>query len=66
MNRKYYYLNENDTHHFLEVSLEKNEYLKFSKKKIKYRFLTEYSTEGMEELGYYAYKKLLDNEINRL
>lgn len=63
---KYYYLNEEGNHHFLETKPEGNNYLKFGKKKIKYRFLEQFNPEGMEELGYYAYKRILDKTINEL
>lgn len=66
MFRKYYHKQEDNSHIFLESSENSNELLEFCGKRVKYRFLELISTEEYEELGYYAYKKLLDNEIKRL
>lgn len=66
MNKTYYYLKEKGKHHFLEISEDlRCDYICFGKK-IKYRFLDFYSAENYEKLGYFAYKKLLENTINTL
>lgn len=67
MNKTYYHLQEKGKHHFLEISEDLScDYLCFGNKKIKYRFLNLFSAENFEQLGYFAYKKLLDKTINNL
>jgi len=71
--RKYYYKKEDSKECFLEVfkptgeEVFKNDYLEIGRK-IKYQFLSFFSAENenMEELGYYAYKRLLDTAITNI
>lgn len=64
---KYFYKTEEGINTFLEISADlKCEYIEFSPKIIKYRFLDAVSIDQFENIGYYKYKKLIDNEINRL
>lgn len=67
MNSKYYFKTEEGVNTFLEISADlKCEYIEFSPKIIKYRFLDAISTEDFLELGYYSYKRELDKQINNL
>jgi len=63
---KYFYKTEEGVNTFLEISPDlKCEYIEFAPKIIKYRNNT-ISTEYFLELGYYAYKRELDKQINNL
>lgn len=67
MNNKYFYKTEEGVNTFLEINEDlKCEYIEFSPKRIKYRFLNTASTQDFLELGYYAYKRELDKQINNL
>lgn len=63
---KFYHKQEDNRHCFLETTVDKHEYLEIGEKKIKYRFINWYQTEEFTELGYYVYKKLLDNAIKNI
>lgn len=64
---KYFYKTEEGVNTFLEINTDlKCEYIEFSPKRIKYRLLDTVSTEDFLELGYYAYKRELDKQINNL